>query len=154
MKNAHNIKARGLKAWLLGKLGRTKAAAAWIEANLALDPFDFVSGFEQARAANVQAADAQKANVQAISDGHAIADCGTKSAEDEAVSQRLNEWNHRLRGFRENYLMTARDYAEFGAYDEALAVLHQSKEEYPLLAYYQAYYEAQAAQKRQGQTAL
>ena len=148
VKNAHNIKARGLKAWLLGKLGRTKAAAAWIEANLALDPFDFVSGFEQVRAANVQAANAQKANVQAISDGHAIADCGTKSAEDEAVSQRLNEWNHRLRGFRENYLMTARDYAEFGAYDEALAVLHQSKEEYPLLAYYQAYYEAQKAENR------
>lgn len=29
------------------KLGRTEEAAAWIQENLALDPFDFLSGNEQ-----------------------------------------------------------------------------------------------------------
>ena len=47
VKNAHNIKARGLKAYLLRKLGRTQEAAAWIQENLALDPFDFLSANEQ-----------------------------------------------------------------------------------------------------------
>ncbi|NLF26944.1 MAG: DUF5107 domain-containing protein [Clostridiales bacterium] len=41
VKNAHNIKARGLKAVLLRRLGRD--AAAWLEENIALDPFDYVS---------------------------------------------------------------------------------------------------------------
>lgn len=47
VKNAHNIKARGLKALLLRRLGRLEEAAVWVEENLALDPFDFVSGNEK-----------------------------------------------------------------------------------------------------------
>lgn len=47
IKNAHNVKARGLKAYLLRKLGRKEKAAAWLEENLALDPFDFLSGYER-----------------------------------------------------------------------------------------------------------
>ena len=47
VKNIHNVKARGLKAVLLAKLGRTKEALAYIDENLKVDPFDFVSMFEK-----------------------------------------------------------------------------------------------------------
>ncbi len=45
VKNAHSIKARGLKAMLLWKLGREEKARKWISENLELDAFDFVSRF-------------------------------------------------------------------------------------------------------------
>ncbi|MEF2879277.1 MAG: DUF5107 domain-containing protein [Blautia sp.] len=48
VKNAHNIKARGLKAVLLRKLGQTEKARKWVQENLELDPFDYVSLYEQA----------------------------------------------------------------------------------------------------------
>src|SRR5699024_1302266 len=88
VKNAHNIKARGLKAYLLRKLGRTKEAAAWIQENLAMDPFDFLSGNEQVLLA--------------------------ENAEAAELRITLNE---KMRDFAENYLMTARDYAEFGGFE-------------------------------------
>lgn len=112
VKNAHNIKARGLKAYLLRKLGRGECAKQWILENLQLDPFDFVSGYELV----------------------ILEKCS------EPV---LEEWKQKMRGFRENYLMCARDFAEFGAYGEALWVLGESAEEYPLLYYYRAYYKKQ-----------
>ena len=43
VKNSHNIKARGLRAYLLRKLGDAGVAGRWIEENLELEPFDFVS---------------------------------------------------------------------------------------------------------------
>lgn len=46
IKNAHNIKARGLKAVLLRKLGQEKEAETYIGKNLAVDPFDYLSMFE------------------------------------------------------------------------------------------------------------
>lgn len=52
----------------------------------------------------------------------------------------LKEFNTLARNFHENYLMTARDYAEFGAYEEAVAVLSQCDEAWPMLFYYKAYY--------------
>jgi len=110
VKNAHNIKARGLKAYLLRKLGREGEAAAWIAGNLELDPFDFVSCNEQ------------------------IALSGEKAL---GLRAALNE---KMRDFQENYLMTARDYAEFGAYREAMEVLGACTKEYPMLYYYKAYY--------------
>ena len=48
--------------------------------------------------------------------------------------------NALMRGFRENYLQTARDYAEAGCLEEAVAVLDQCGDGYPMLAYYRAYY--------------
>lgn len=48
VKNAHNIKARGLKAIILRKLGRIEEVKTWISENLELDPFDYVSRFELA----------------------------------------------------------------------------------------------------------
>ena len=47
VKNSHNIKARGLKACLLRKLGRIREAEWQVRDNLRLDPFDFVSGNEE-----------------------------------------------------------------------------------------------------------
>lgn len=46
VRNAHNIKARGLKAVILRKLGRKEDALNQIKENLELDAFDYVSGFE------------------------------------------------------------------------------------------------------------
>ena len=48
VKNVHNIKARGLKAVILRKLGKQEEAKRQIEENLKVDPFDFVSMFENA----------------------------------------------------------------------------------------------------------
>ena len=46
VKNAHNIKARGLKAVLLRKLGKENEAECQIRENESVDRFDFLSGFE------------------------------------------------------------------------------------------------------------
>ena len=109
VKNAHNIKARGLKACVLRKLGRTAEAADWITENLTLDPFDFLSG-----------------NEKVILNGNDV---------------RLRDsLNAKMRDFQENYLMTARDYAEAGAYAEAVAVLKECTKSHPMLYYYRAYY--------------
>lgn len=113
VKNAHNIKARGLKAYLLRKLGKAVPAEEWIDESLALDPFDFVSGNERERTACIG----------------------------------LNE---KMRDFQENFLMTARDYAEFGAYEEAAELLGRCTKQYPMLYYYGAYYRAKCGEDFSG----
>ena len=45
VKNAHHIKARGLKACVLRKLGRETEALDTVTSNLDVDPFDYVSRF-------------------------------------------------------------------------------------------------------------
>ena len=110
VKNSHNVKARGLKAYLLRVLGRTKEAQWQVQDNLRLDPFDFVSGNEE---------------ILLVGDP----DGGRRS--------RLNGL---MRDFEENYLMTARDYAEWGAWEEAIFMLDACTRQQPMLAYYKAYY--------------
>ena len=46
VKNGHNLKARGLRAALLRKLGDADGARACLEENLRLDPFDYRSRLE------------------------------------------------------------------------------------------------------------
>lgn len=116
VKNAHNVKARGMKAYILRKLGRTGEAAAWIGENLNVDGFDYVSMYEQALA------------------------CGA-----EERKERLESMNRLMRGFAGNYLQAARDYGDFGGYEEAGDLLELCPEENPLVYYYRAYYAAQAA---------
>lgn len=116
VKNAHNIKARGLKAYLLRALGKTTLAEAWVLENLALDPFDFVS-------------------------------CNEKILLEGETAEARAELNEKMRDFQENYLMTARDYAEFGAYTEAIAMLQACTKVYPLLAYYEAYYRSKLGEE-------
>lgn len=48
VKNAHNIKARALRVYILRKLGRTEEAQKYAQDNLELDPFDFQSAYELA----------------------------------------------------------------------------------------------------------
>ena len=112
VKNAHNVKARGLKAYLLRKTGNISLVNIWLEENLKIDRFDYVSMFENAFLVE---------NV------------------DEKVTV-LNQMNLLMRGFTENYLQVARDYAEFGAYQEAIFALSQCQVKWPMLKYYEAYY--------------
>lgn len=86
VKNSHNIKARGLKVYLLRKLDRTREAQEMIFDNLKIDPFDYISRLESVRLDK---------------------ECGC----DELEKIKLL-----ARNFHETYLMTARDYAEYGAY--------------------------------------
>ena len=104
VRNSHNIKARGLKAYLLRRLGRAREALAQAEDNLRLDPFDFVSANEKLLLGGGPGPDGL------------------------------------MRGFPGNYLMTARDYAGWGAYREAAAVLDRCQTPWPMLAYYKAFY--------------
>lgn len=108
IKNTHHIKARGIKATLLRKLGRFEEALQWTEESLSIDPFDFVSRYEQYLLTN--------------------------------ESQLLQKMAALMRGFDENHLQSARDYAESGFYDEAVALLLLCPAEKPLLKYYEAYY--------------
>ena len=107
VKNWHNVKARGLKAYLLRKLGREEAARAWIAESLAIDPFDYLSRLELVRL-----------------DGEGR----------EAVTALA-------RDFHETWLRVARDYAQFGAYGEAIEVLEPCEKPWPMLYYYKAYYQ-------------
>ena len=109
VKNTHNIKARGLRAYLLGRLGRTEEAKAAVSENLAIDPFDYVSMLESAY----------------LDPDHA-----------EEIRAKVNKLS---RNFHETYLMAARDFAEYGAYDQAVDTLRECSESWPMLKYYEAY---------------
>lgn len=110
VKNAHNVKARGLKAYLLRRTGRKQEALAQVQDNLKLDSFDFVSG-----------------NERILLDG-------------DEKGEKRQVLNGLMRDFVENYLMAARDYAEWGAYEEAVALLDSCTKSWPMLSYYKAYY--------------
>lgn len=112
IKNSHNIKARGLKAYLLRKTGCINEADKWILENIKIDKFDYVSRFELVLL-------------------------------QEKNDQINTELKTLMRNFVENYLQAARDYAEFGAYEEAIFVLRACSEAWPMLKYYEAYYSFQ-----------
>jgi len=113
VKNAHNVKARGLKAYLLRRMGETQEALAQVQDNLKLDSFDFVSGNERIL------------------------------LEGDERGEKRQALNRLMRDFAENYLMAARDYAEWGAYGEAIGLLDSCTKEWPMLFYYKAYYRKQ-----------
>ena len=108
VKNAHNIKARGLKAVLLRKTGKEKEAKQWIADNLNVDRFDYLSMYEL-----------------------------YLHTKEQRILERMNEI---MRGFHENYLMIARDYAESGCFEEAVQILRQADQTKPMVLYYQGYY--------------
>lgn len=112
VKNWHNVKARGLKAYLLRKLGREKQARAWAGESLVIDPFDYLSRLELVRLG------------------------GEKLETVEALA----------RGFHETWLRVARDYAEFGAYEEAVDTLERCEKPWPMLYYYKGYYQEKLGQ--------
>ncbi|MBQ1292022.1 MAG: DUF5107 domain-containing protein, partial [Lachnospiraceae bacterium] len=55
--------------------------------------------------------------------------------------------HQRTRGFHENYLQTARDYAESGFYEEAIRVLEACPEQKTILLYYRGFYEAKCGRR-------
>ena len=108
IRNSHNIKGRGLRAVLAGKLGQTEKALEYIEENLSVDPFDYVSRWERCR----------------------------------IFGKEEGGWNEMSALMRDNsdtYLMTARDYMEWGCYQEAAGLLRECHGKSPLLAYYEGY---------------
>ena len=107
VKNWHNVKARGLKAYLLRRLGREEQARAWIAESLVIDPFDYLSRLELVRLG------------------------GERRETVETLA----------RGFHETWLRIARDYAQFGAYGEAIDALEHCEKPWPMLYYYKAYYQ-------------
>ncbi len=109
VKNAHNIKARGLKAVLLRSLGRTNEARKWVEENLALDPFDYVSGRELIL----------------------LGSEGEKAAAKERLAGLM-------RGFVQNYVQAAIDLREGGFYEDALDMLEGFDGAWPMVDYYRA----------------
>ena len=109
VKNLHNVKARSLKAVILEKLGRIDEALAWIDENIKVDYFDYVSRFEK----------------------YFLSGCA-----DEVIGQIRALNKH----FHETYLQVARDFAEGGQYDKAIAVLDAYDGDSPLIHYYKGYY--------------
>ena len=109
VKNTHNVKARGLRTYILRKLGRTDTALQSISENLVVDPFDYVSRLEQAYL-DPEHADTLRAEVVKLA-----------------------------RNYHDNFLTIARDYIEFGAYAEAIEGLSLCTEDWAMLDYYKAY---------------
>jgi tetratricopeptide (TPR) repeat protein len=110
VRNSHNVKARALNAYLLRRLDRTAEARALIEENLKVDSFDYISRLEAVY---------------------------LEPGRQEEIRLEISRM---ARGFHENYLMAARHYAEFGAYEAAVQTLEQCSVKWPMLYYYKAYY--------------
>lgn len=110
VRNSHNVKARALKVYLLRRLDRKEEAGALIVENLKVDSFDYISRLESAY---------------------------LEPGRQEEIRLEISRL---ARGFHENYLMAARHYAEFGAYEAAAQTLDQCSGKWPMLYYYKAYY--------------
>ncbi len=109
VKNSHNIKARGLKALILRKLGRIEEAKAWIKENKQVDPFDYVSGFEE-----------------------------TLLASEEEREEKRQALKAQMRNFHQNFIQAAIDYMESGAFEEAYGILNLCDAQWPMLDYFRA----------------
>jgi tetratricopeptide (TPR) repeat protein len=110
VRNSHNVKARALKVYLLRRLDRTEEAKALIVENLKVDSFDYISRLESAY---------------------------LEPGRQEEIRLEISRL---ARGFHENYLIAARHYAEFGAYEAAAQTLDQCSKKWSMLYYYKAYY--------------
>ncbi len=120
VRNAHNIKARGLKAAVLRKLGRVTDALAWIDANLELDRFDHMSRLEK----------------YFLENATFFVDARAGLLRRDKV---ITEFMTFTRGEEEAVLQLARDYGEAGFYREAIRVLMLGGDR-PMVHYYMGYY--------------
>ena len=118
IKNAKNMRGRGLKAYVLRKLGLADEAHAVVDENLASDAFDYVSGFEKF-----------------LTDG-------------DETSFVL------MRSFAQNYLKAAREYAAFGAYEEAMQLLARADQGDPMVNFYQSRYAGRLGRENDAKTFL
>ena len=138
VKNSHNVKARGLKAVILVKLGLKEQAEEWISKNLKLDPFDYVSLFERAFISE----DEEMTGAEERPDRREL-----KSAPEPTICKQIGSKEELLkeihvlsRDFHETFLQAARDFAEAGFYEEAVRVLEEYPGDKPMTAYYKGYY--------------
>lgn len=111
VKNWHNVKARGIRAVILRKLGQQEEAEKWIRESLDIDPFDYVRRREMLYWLQGEEEAQEKA---------ALASC--------------------MRGNQDAYLRLAQDYAECGFYEESGEVLDACPICAALNEYYKAYY--------------
>lgn len=118
VKNAHSINARALKVYILRKLHRVEEAKAQIASNLALDVFDYVSRCEE---------------IQLLLNAQTPQNTTKLLEEKQKMLEKL------LRNYSQNILMIARDYALFGAYEEANDVMTALSCKNIQISYYQAY---------------
>lgn len=109
VKNCHNVKARGLKATILRKLGKIEEAKQWIKENFKIDPFDYISGYEAVL----------------LTEG-----------EEKAIKEQTLKI--RMRNFPQNFIRVAIDYRESGCFEEALGILNLCGAQWPMLDYYRA----------------
>ena len=121
VKNAHNVKACGLKLYLLRKLDMREEASVRVRENLSIDPFDYVTRMEESY----------------LCEGSEESACGGAKAVSSGDKRR--ELVKLARNYHENFLTAARDYEEFGAYEEALDVLSLCTENWAMLLYERAY---------------
>ena len=121
VKNAHNVKACGLKLYLLRKLDMREEASVRVRENLSIDPFDYVTRMEESY----------------LCEGSEESACGGTKAVSSGDKRR--ELVKLARNYHENFLTVARDYEEFGAYEEALDVLSLCTENWAMLLYERAY---------------
>ena len=121
VKNAHNVKARGLKLYLLRKLNLREEAVDLVRENLGIDPFDYVTRME---------------------DSYLCEESEDSYSEDKkglSPDDKRKKLVKLARNYHENFLNAARDYEEFGAYKEALDVLDLCTESWAMLQYERAY---------------
>ncbi len=165
VKNAHNVKARGVRTYILRKLGRIDEAMASIPENMKVDPFDYVSRLELATllkeatgavttkramasvdflpsfVKGMNAEEVQKV-LRELACAAASVDAGVAKIEVSDAEGALATVKTLTRDFHENYLTIARDYLECGAYEEALAALRLCDEDWAMLDYYAGYIQA------------
>ena len=115
IKNWHNHKARHLKTIVLRKMGLSEQAEKLIDESLKIDKFNFGVIFEK----------------YLLSGNEDV----------------LREFQDILRDNAHNYIEFSLDYANAGQFDEAISLLafHQKgkKEMYPMVCYFQAWYNEQ-----------
>jgi tetratricopeptide (TPR) repeat protein len=134
IKNAHNIKARGLKAAILRKLSKIAEAENFIAESLQIDPFDYVSMFELYLITKTKNENTLKDEIDQKKDGL------INSAFILNEVSILDKMTSLMRNFHENYLQAARDYAEAGFYEEAIQMLGVCSQDKPMLKYYEGFY--------------
>ena len=120
IRNAHNYKARHLRAALLRLAGDPEAAAAYARLTLELDKADFGAAWELALSLQI-------------------------AGDEEEAGAVRTELERLMRGDVHNYLALASDYASAGLYREAVSVLEpvvsaqDHHADYPMVHYVRAF---------------
>lgn len=119
VKNSHHIKARGLKAYLLRKLGFAEEASEWRRESLCIDGFDYVTWFESWQAEGKESVITQMKQLMRGFEGNYL-----------MTARSYGEWG----AYHEAI--------------ELLELFGKVAGETPMTAYYQAYYQSCLAEEK------